>query len=85
MDTTPVDRIGALELGRAARRLLIKVGREVVRLDARDGPLPDAVLERYLLHPDGLLRVPVLVVGDLLIRGYTETLYREALGPPWTP
>jgi len=34
---------------------------------------------RYLVHDDGFLKVPVLVVGDLLVRGYTEELYREAL------
>ena len=33
----------------------------------------------YLVHDDGLMRVPVLVWDDLLIRGYTEELYREAL------
>jgi hypothetical protein len=74
-----VDRAGALALGRVARRLLVKVGSEVVRLDASGRPLPDAVLERYLVHEDGFLRVPVLVVADLLVRGYTEALYREAL------
>jgi hypothetical protein len=50
-----------------------------VRLDARQAPLTDADAERYLLHEDGFLRVPVLVVGDLVVRGYTEELYREAL------
>jgi len=35
---------------------------------------------RYLVHEDGFLRVPVLLVGDLLVRGYTEELYLEALG-----
>jgi hypothetical protein len=51
-----------------------------VRLDTRQAPLTDADAERYLLHEDGFLRVPVLVVGDLVVRGYTEELYREALG-----
>jgi hypothetical protein len=32
------------------------------------------------VHADGFLRVPVLVLGDVLVRGYTEELYREALG-----
>lgn len=35
---------------------------------------------KYLVHEDDFLRVPVLVLGDLLVRGYTEELYREALG-----
>ena len=34
---------------------------------------------KYLVHQDGLLRVPVLVIGDVLVRGYTDALYREAL------
>ena len=33
----------------------------------------------WLLHEDGLLRVPVLVWGDLLVRGYTDELYERAL------
>jgi hypothetical protein len=31
------------------------------------------------VHRDGFLNVPVLLVGDLLVRGYTPELYREAL------
>jgi len=56
-----------------------KVGAEIVRLDASTGPLPEAEVLRCLLHEDGFLRVPVLVLGDLLVRGFTEDLYREAL------
>jgi hypothetical protein len=32
------------------------------------------------VHEDGFMRVPVLVRGDLIVRGYTEALYRDALG-----
>jgi arsenate reductase-like glutaredoxin family protein len=45
-----------------------------------DGPFTDDDLARYLVHEDGFLRVPVLVVGDTIVRGYSEALYREALG-----
>jgi arsenate reductase-like glutaredoxin family protein len=61
------------------RRLLAKSGEDIVRLDAARAPITDADAERYLLHADGFLRVPVLVMGSLLVRGYTEDLYREAL------
>jgi hypothetical protein len=27
------------------------------------------------------MRVPVLLLGDLVVRGYTEALYAEALAP----
>jgi adenine/guanine phosphoribosyltransferase-like PRPP-binding protein len=31
------------------------------------------------VHPDGFLRVPVLMIDDVLVRGYTAALYGEAL------
>ncbi len=80
VEARPVDRAGTVALAGGARRLLAKVGAEMVRVDAGAGPLAESDAVRYLLHPDGFLRVPVLVVGDLLVRGFTEDLYREALG-----
>ena len=74
-----MDRTATLALARGARWLLAKVGQEVVRLDAARAPITDVEAERYLVHDDGFLRVPVLVLGDLFVRGYTEDLYREAL------
>ncbi len=38
-------------------------------------------LARWLVHADGFLNVPVLLVEDLLVRGYTPELYAEVLGP----
>ena len=70
-------RLATLALARGARRLIVKAGDTIVRLD---GPLTDADVARYLVHDDGFLRVPVLVIGDVLVRGYTDALYREALG-----
>lgn len=74
-----MDQAGALALARAARRLLIKTGQETLRFDAAHQPLTDAEALRHLVHDDGLMRIPVLVWDDLLVRGYTEELYREAL------
>ena len=74
-----MDEAGARALARGARRFLIKAGRETLRLDAARSPLTDAQLRAYLVHEDGLLRVPVLIRGNLLVRGYTEELYAEAL------
>ena len=79
MESHRVDEAGALELARGARRLLIKVGSDVVRFDRARDPLSEDQAKAYLVHDDGLMRVPVLVCDDLLVRGYTEELYREAL------
>jgi hypothetical protein len=77
VERAPVDRAATLALARHARRMVVKVGDTFVRLGA---PFTEADVVRYLLHEDGFLKVPVLLVGDLLVRGYTEELYREALG-----
>ena len=77
MDTAPVDRAAALALARGARVILVKSGDGILRLDA---PLAEADIVRSLVHEDGFLRVPVLVVDDVLVRGYTEELDRAAFG-----
>ena len=45
-----------------------------------DGPFTDEELRKYLVHEDGFMRVPVLVIDDLIVRGYSDALYRDALG-----
>jgi arsenate reductase-like glutaredoxin family protein len=55
------------------------VGQDIVRFDRARNPLTDAEGLGFLVHDDGLLRVPVLIRDDLLVRGYTEELYHEAL------
>ena len=74
-----MNEAGALALARGARHLLIKVGQDVVRIDRARDAISDEQARAYLVHDDGLMRVPVLVWKDLLVRGYTEELYREAL------
>lgn len=58
---------------------MAKVGPAIVRLDRRQGPLAEADVASCLVHADGFLNVPVIVKGDLLVRGYTPELYHEAL------
>lgn len=71
-----------MAIARHARRLLIKAGADTVRLDLAGQSVEGSGAERYLVHEDGFMRVPVLVLGDLLVRGYTEALYAEALDTP---
>ena len=47
--------------------------------------MSEAEALEWLLHDDGLLRVPVLVWGDLLVRGFTDELYERALSKPPAP
>lgn len=81
VERAPVDAAGTLALARGVRRFLVKRGAEIVELDRARRPVGDADVLALLLHEDGLLRVPVLVVDDLLVRGFTDDLYRRALPP----
>ena len=85
LESHPVDRDSALRLARGATRFLVKTGAGFVRRDAVEEPVSDAQALDWLLHEDGLLRVPVLVWGDLLVRGYTDELYARALAEPPAP
>lgn len=74
-----MDQEATLALARRARRLFVKTGQEILCFDTRKNPITEDQILTYLVHEDGFLRVPVLVLGDLVVRGYTEPLYREAL------
>jgi arsenate reductase-like glutaredoxin family protein len=85
LDTHPIDRDGVLRLVRGARRFLVKTDTGFLERDAAREPVSEAQALEWLLHEDGLLRVPVLVWGDLLVRGFTDELYERALAAPPTP
>jgi hypothetical protein len=59
-----VDEASTLALARRARHFLIKAGQETLRIDTARSPLTDAQIRAYLVHEDGLMRVPVLVWSD---------------------
>ena len=82
VEPAPIDRDTTLAMARHARRLLIKTGDEIVRLEPDRSAPEDPAVERYLVHEDGFMRVPVLLVDDLLVRGYTDSLYAEVFGTP---
>lgn len=80
MDVAPVGQEETLRLARQARELYVKHGQEVLHFEAETNPITDAEILTYLVHADGGMRVPVLVRGGLLVRGYTEELYARVFG-----
>lgn len=69
-----------MSLASGARRILVKSGDRIVRYGPEQ-PITDGEIRSSLVHPrDGRLNVPVLVLGDLLVRGYTRALYEEVFG-----
>lgn len=76
-----MDRANSLALAREARRFVVKAGADTLRFDHATNPITEEQIHSYLVHEDGFLRVPVLIMGDLLVRGFTEEIYGELLEP----
>ena len=68
-----------LRLLRPARRFFIKGRGGHLVLERGTATFTDEDLQRHFIHEDGLMRVPVLLVGDLAVRGFEPDLYRQAL------
>jgi hypothetical protein len=61
------------------RRFFIKgKGNHLVLERGSAGADPET-LRRHFIHEDGRMRVPVLLAGDLVVRGFAPDLYQEAL------
>ena len=67
------------DLLRAARRYFIKGRERHLVLERGAADTTEEALRRHFIHADGLMRAPVLVTGDIVVRGYHPDLYREAL------
>jgi hypothetical protein len=52
---------------------------ETLRWDRSQTEVPEADLRRAFVHDDGQLRIPVLIIGDVIIRGFDEPTYAAIL------
>lgn len=68
-----------LRLAREVKRLWIKSKHEVVHLDLEKEVVAAETLGPYLVHEDGEMRVPVLVCGESLVRGFLPEVYGRVL------
>jgi hypothetical protein len=59
------------------------VGEEVFVWDRGQEEVPDEALRRHFVHPDGLIRIPVLMIGTTTaVRGFSPDLYAELFAAP---
>jgi arsenate reductase-like glutaredoxin family protein len=70
-------RDAALELAKAADKVVIARGKKVVTFDMRKAPPDDDTLAGYLLGPTGNLKAPTIRKGNTLLVGFGEAAYRE--------
>jgi arsenate reductase-like glutaredoxin family protein len=77
---TPVTAEATLALVRERRICHVRWEGSMRTWDQRASPVPAEWLRRYFVHEDGGIRVPVLVAGDAVVRGFDEETYRRILG-----
>ena len=71
-------RVEALELARAAGKVIAAKGKKVVALDMSQNPSDSSVLE-VMLGPTGNLRAPTIRRGKTLLVGFHDETYSTAL------
>jgi arsenate reductase-like glutaredoxin family protein len=77
------ERLGperALELAKAAEKVVVGRGKKVAVIDMKTETPDDQTLLSYLLGPTGDLRAPTLRRGKTLLVGFSEEAYRQILG-----
>lgn len=77
---SPVGAAATLALVRERRTCHVKWEGNILTWDQEQSPVPEERLRLYFIHEDGGIRVPVLVAGEAIIRGYDEETYRRVLG-----
>ncbi|MBI3122647.1 MAG: hypothetical protein HYZ03_10220 [candidate division NC10 bacterium] len=56
------------------------MGEEVFVWDRDQEEVPDEALRRHFVHADGLIRIPVLILGTTTaVRGFLPDVYAEVL------
>lgn len=76
---TKFARDAALELARAAARVVVAKGKRVVEFDMEHDPPDEQTLLKAMLGPTGNLRAPTVRRGKTLIVGFNAEAYAEYL------
>jgi arsenate reductase-like glutaredoxin family protein len=73
-------REDALALLAGVDTLIVAKGRRVTRLDLESDRPDDDALASLLLGPMGNLRAPAIKSGATMLVGFSEAMYRDAMG-----
>lgn len=71
------DRAAAVQLARAAERVVAIRGKAVVEFDMRRDPPADDELAKAIIGPTGNLRAPTVRVGGDLIVGFNADVWQR--------
>ena len=68
-----------MQIVRRFHTMYVKISGTIVRWDQGGSAIPEADLRHAFVHEDGQLRIPVLAVGDVIVRGFDEPTYATLL------
>lgn len=77
----PVLREEALRLLTLAGELHSARGKSLLSIDPRRDSLDEAAQAKWFLRPDGDLRAPALLIGEVLVVGFHPDLYSRFFTP----
>jgi arsenate reductase-like glutaredoxin family protein len=69
----------ALQLAKAAQKIIVAKGKKLVVLDMRVDAPDDQMLLSHLLGPTGHLRAPTVRRGKTLLVGFNDEAYQQML------
>ena len=72
-------RADALQLAKAASKLIVAKGKNVVTFSMREDSPNDQMLAAHMLGPTGNLRAPTIRKGKTLLVGFNEEVFIRAL------
>src|SRR5215831_12821632 len=72
-------RAKALALAKSMAKVVVGKGKKVLTIELKKEPLDDNTLAKLLLGPSGNLKAPTLRIGDTLLVGFSEEVYKQFL------
>jgi arsenate reductase-like glutaredoxin family protein len=74
-----IDPAEALKLARKMAKVVAARGKKVITFDMKADPPDDQTLIDHLIGPSGNLRAPAAIVGETLVVGFNDDVYRRVL------
>lgn len=78
--TKKLGRDAAFTMVRQVQRLVAAKGKKVTAVDLAADTPSDEDLAKLMLGPTGNLRAPTMRVGQTMVVGYNDQMFRDALG-----
>ena len=63
-----------------ANKVYAAKGKKRLEVNLKEGNVSDEDINKFMLGPTGNLRAPTMVIGETLLIGFNDELYKELLG-----